>query len=126
MKPLIPVLFTALLLTACGQPNTGDPRPGSTEDCLAWAMADHAAAPDEFQNRHRLAGLLTEHFEGGRLMGQKPSAIIARQEALLRFSAHRPRRAQDRQSRAYCLKRYALPKAESAAEPEAETENARR
>jgi hypothetical protein len=119
MRRVAIILLAALTLAACGKPSSGPPKPGSTEDCLAWAMAEHAAAPDSFQNRYRLAELLKEHFEDGRFAGQKPGAIIARQRDLLAFSRRRPARADDYERRPHCLERFTLP------EP-VETENARR
>lgn len=109
------LLLAALVLTACSRPAKGPPEPGATEDCLAWAMAEHAEAPADFQNRYRLGELLKEHFENGRFAGQRPSAILARQEELLRFSRNRPERMDDDETQAHCLERFTLP------EPPAET-----
>jgi hypothetical protein len=103
------LLLAALVLTACSRPAKGPPEPGSTEDCLAWAMAEHAEAPADFQNRYRLGELLKEHFENGRFAGQRPSAILARQEELLRFSRNRPERMDDYETQAHCLERFTLP-----------------
>ena len=72
-------------------------------------MAEHAAAPADFQNRYRLGELLKEHFENGRFAGQRPSAILARQQELLRFSRNRPKRANDHEIQPYCLERFTLP-----------------
>jgi hypothetical protein len=110
MRPIAPALALALLaLAGCSKPASGPPQPGSTEDCLAWAMAEHAAAPGDFQNRYRLGGLLKAHFENGRLAGQRPAAIITRQQELLRFSRNRPARADDYEHRPHCLERFTLP-----------------
>ena len=112
-----------LALAACGKLTSGPPVAGSTEDCLAWAMAEHAAAPDVFQNRYRLGELLKEHFEAGRMAGQRPAAIVARQRYLLRFSKNRPARDDDYKTRPRCLERFTLPEP---VEPAPEKENARR
>lgn len=112
-------LLAALALTACGKPQTGAPKPGSTEDCLVFAMADHAAAPDSYETRYRLGEALKDHFEAGRFDGQKPKAIIARQRQLLAYSRKRPPGSGDPATRRACIERFGLPEL-------VETENARR
>jgi hypothetical protein len=113
------VLLAVMALTACGKPQTGAPKPGSNEECLVFAMADHTAAPDSFETRYRLGEALKAHFEAGRFAGQKPKAIIARQRQLLAYSRRQAPGSGEGAARAACVERFGLP------EP-IETENARR
>lgn len=84
---------------------------GSIEDCLAWSMADLAAAGDDARAHQgaQVSRLMSEHFNDMLGRGAPSQEIIRRQRVLLRITETRRAAGGGQAARAVCEKNFPTP-----------------